>query len=231
MGLVIRVLYNNQSWQAPCKQPGKDALCWLCFEDNVAIKAPLREDEICSGHCWEQYLCTQFRWGCTPKGRIFGGRAHIDQKVFLVYKQRDGNYTLWGKTTVQAFDPKPVEEGGDDEVGFAFVHLNPFEPLPKEKWIHNLSDIQLVGEKWLMGRYRYIDAEHETYLEKSIERPISEHKTGGPAIALPVVATRLDLMIAPNIREKLESIASEEGREIDEIVRQAIAEWIKLRKL
>lgn len=230
MGLIIRVLYNNQNWQAPCKKPGKDNLCWLCFENNVNIKQPNREDDECTGHCWEQHLCTEYRWGCTARGRIFGSRAYPGMKVFFIFKQPDGNYTIWAKTTVSSVDDRLVGGDREDEAGFAFIHFNPFEPLPREKWVANLSDIQLVGRKWLMGRYRYINAERETYLEELSEGLIPAKQTASTIVPQHISNTNLNINIAPNTYEKLQLIANDEGRQIDEIVREAIAEWLRARK-
>lgn len=232
MAIVIRVAYNNQNWEEPCKTPGKDGLCWLCFEDILEIIPPKRTDEVCSGHCWEQHLCIEYRWGCTPKGRIYGNRARPGIKVFFVFKQPDGNYTLWGKTTVHSVDDEIVEEGRDDEVGFAFIHFNPFEPLTRDKWVRNLSDVQLVGAKWLQGRHRYISTQSEAYLEQLIEGIVPEKQEEAVAIAPSDNSdnnVNLSISVTPNIYKKLESIANEEGRQVDEIMREAIAEWMKGR--
>jgi len=229
MAIVIRVAYNNLRWKESCKTPGKDNLCWYCFEDILDIISPKWTDEICSGHCWEQHLCVNYRWGCTPKGRKFGNRAYSGVKVFFAFKQPDGNYTIWGNTTVHSVDKEIVEEGRDYEVGFAFIYFSSFEPLPSDKWVRNLSDVQLVGERWLQGRHRYIDAEQEAYLEKLIEGavPIKQGETAAMALAGNNVNISVSMM--PNIYKKLERIANEEGRQIDEIVREAVAEWIKGR--
>lgn len=229
MAIVIRVAYNNQNWEAPCRTPGIDTLCWYCFEDILDIIPPKWTDEVCSGHCWEQHLCTDCRWGCTPKGRKYGDRAHSGMKVFFVSKQPDRNYTLWGKTTVHSVDDEPVKKGRDDEVGFAFIHFNPVELLPRDKWIRNLSDVQLVGAKWLQGRHRYINAEQDDYLEQLIKGEVPEKRTEAPVTTPLGNSVNLNISVTPNIHKKLESIADEEGRQIDEIVREAVAEWIKKR--
>ena len=230
MGIVIRTLYNNQNWQVPCKNPGKDSGCWRCFEDILDIKPPSLNDEKCTGHCWDQHLCNEYKWGCTPKGRRFGNRAHPGMKVFFVFKQRDGRYTLWGKTTVQRIDDKLVEEGKDYEVGFAFIHFNPFEPLPRDKWKGNLTDVDLVGQKWLMGLHRYIDAEREIKLEQLAEGIVPERGGESLVTAELLTTTTLNVNVAPNVYKKLKDIADKEGRQIDEIIREAIAEWLKGRE-
>jgi len=230
MGMVIRVLYNNQDWKSPCETPGKDIGCWHCFASAfLGIDPPSQDDKECKGHCWEQHLCVEYKWGCTPKGRTFGYQAYRGIKVFFVFKQPDGNYTLWAKTTVRDIDAEPADKGRDYEVGFTFIHFDPFEPLSKEKWVKNLRDVQLVGEKWLMGRYRYIDTEKEDYLEQLIEGGASKERAQMPATTLTSNNISLIINVTPNIHKKLESIANEEGRPIDEIVREAIAEWMKGR--
>ena len=235
MGIVIRVLYNNQGWQAPCKTPGtrntpnRDSLCWLCFRGNVNIRMPSLDNEDCDGHCWEQHICTEYRWGCTPKGKIFGSRVYPGMKVFLIYKQPDGNYTLWGKTTVSSVDKSISGGDREDEAGFSFIHFDAFEPLPGEKWVPNLSDIQLVGEKWLQGRYRYVKDEREAYLEGLTEGASIENQTTIIREPLHVSNTNLNINISPNIYEKLQIVADVEGRQIDEIVRESIAEWLRSR--
>ena len=230
MGIIIRTLYNNQDWQAPCKNPYKDAACRSCFDPNVAIRGPRPADEICSGNCWERNICVKYSWGCTPKGRTFGVRAYIGMKVFFVYKQLDGNYTLWGMSTVRSIDNTPLEEGGDDEKGFAFIHFNPFKALPRDKWVRDLTDRQLVGESWLMGRYRYIDARRESHLEQLIEGREAERPREDTVITSPANTLILEVQITPTINEKLDRIADEEGRQKDEIIREAIAEWLKGRE-
>jgi hypothetical protein len=151
-------------------------------------------------------------------------------KVFFVFKQRDGRYTLWGKTTVQRIDDKLVEEGKDYEVGFAFIHFNPFEPLPRDKWKRNLTDVDLVGQKWLMGLHRYIDTGRESFLERLIEGGKPETPVEALAVAPSSGNSVLNIKIMPHIKKKLEEIAYAEGRQKDDIVREAIAEWLKGRE-
>lgn len=230
MGILIRTMYNNQGWKAPCNTPDKDRHCSLCFTPNVNIKPPSHGYEVCKGNCWERNIRIKYRWGCTPKGRKFGGRAYIGMKAFFVYKQPDGNYTLWGKTTVQSIDDRVLEDGDEFEKGYAFIHFSPFEVLPKDKWVRDRTDKQLVGEKWLMGRFRYIDTGRESYLEQLIQGGEAENLPEGPIITPPLSSTTLNIKIMPNIDEKLEEIAYKEGRQKDEIVREALAEWLKGRE-
>lgn len=225
MGMVIRVVYNNQGWQALCKTPGKDSSCWRCFQPGLAIRKPEPNDEVCSGDCWERRLRTEYRYGCIPKGRTYGSRAQPGIKVFFVFRQGGGKYTLWGKTSLHSVDSEPVKEGQDYEKGFAFAHFEPFEPLPREKWVPDLTDKELVGAPWRMGLHRFISSEQETKLEPRIESLAYE------APSAPKVSSRaITVSVSPTMYTKLENIASDEGRELDEIVREAVAEWLRDRE-
>lgn len=230
MGIVIRTLYNNQDWQALCKQPRPYNECKRCFNPKEAILSPSPSDEVCTGNCWERNICVKYRWGFTRKGNKFGARAHIGMKVFFVHKQTGGKqalYTLWGKTTAQSIDDKVVAEGQDDEKGFAFIHFSPFEPLPRDKWKYNLTAYELVGKEWRQGTFRYIDGRGEACLEQLIEGTIAE----SPPEPSHSGDSTLVVKIMPNIEEKLAKAAYEEGRQKDEIFREAIAEWLKGREL
>lgn len=72
MAMVIRVAYNNKDWGDACKTPGQDRLCFYCFKGILQIRKPEKDDLVCSGHCWEQHLRNDYKWGLYPKGRIFG---------------------------------------------------------------------------------------------------------------------------------------------------------------
>jgi len=229
MAMLIRVLYNNQDWNAPCKTPGNDRLCQKCFDGILGIIPPKKDDVICTGHCWEQHLRINYRWGCTPKGRVYGPRAKPGTTVFFVFKQPDGNYTIWGKTTITSIDAIPSQIGRSDEQGFAFVHFEKFDPLPREEWVADISDVNLVGAKWLQGRHRFIDDNQEQHLVQLIEGNIEEKKPATVVVDEHHVSVDLHINVVPNIYKKLESLAKEEGRQMNDCIREAIAEWIRNR--
>ena len=238
MSMVIRTLYNNKSWEDRCTAPYKDVECASCFKINpftnermFMIKQPNRTDEECSGDCWERSICTEYRWGCTPKGKTFGKRAYPGMKVFFVYGQPDGNYTLWGKTTIQSIDDRVLEQGEDFGEGYAYIHLTPFQPLPKEQWVRNLTDHRLVGEKWLMGRYRYLNASQESFLEDLIGGAKVERQVESPPVTPYPHTLSLKVSLTSHMDNKLTKIAHDEGRQKEEIIREAIAEWIRQRGL
>jgi len=232
MAIIIRTAYNNKGWKGACDHPGKDPSCWICLTGFLGIDPPKKDDVICSGDCWERRICTEYKWGCTPKGRTYGIDAYPGVAVYLIFKQLDGNYTIWGKTKVKSTDTEVMATGKNYEKGFAFVHFEPFEPLPRDKWVTGLSDVQLVGARWLQGRHRYIDSDREKHLDQLIEGQTV------PQAMVPMEArtsmsragqTTLETPIASNIIKQLEGIASAEGRTIDELVRQAIAEFVRNR--
>ncbi len=237
MAIVIRTLYNNQQWQAPCNDPMKDENCLRCIDPNVKITPPtVSNDGVCAGSCWEQHICTKYRWGCTPKGRTWGKRAYVGMKVFFVFREyRSGLYTLWGHSTVQQIDKEPVVDEYHASGNYIFMHFNQFEALPRDKWVSGLEDRDIVGEKWLQGRHRYIDSAREEYLEQLIAGAKREDVASvNPIVTAiptqPSTHTSLNISVMHNIDDKLEEIASEEGRQKDEIVREAIAEWLRSRK-
>ena len=172
MAIVIRTAYNNKDWRGPCDTPGKDPLCFYCFKGLLAINKPKSDDIACSGGCWEQHICVDHKWGAPPRGRKFGPNAYPGATVFLVFKQPDDNYTIWGKTVISSVDKEVMRSARDYENGFSFIHFDAFDPLPRDKWVTDISDEQLVEARWMMGRHRYINVNQEKYLNRLLEGDI-----------------------------------------------------------
>jgi len=232
MAIVIRTAYNNNNWKGACNYPGKDPLCWLCPTGFIQVHGPKENDIVCSGDCWERRICTEYRWGCTPKGRKYSLDAYPGITVYLVFKQLDGHYAIWGKTKVKSTDDEMMTTGKDFEDGYAFIHFEPFEPLPRDKWVTGLSDVQLVGARWLQGRHRYIDSSQEKYLDQLIDGRTTAQAAvpiGTKVSTSKAGQITLETAVANSIFKKLEGIASAEGRTIDELVREAIAEFVRNR--
>jgi len=237
MGIVIRTVFNNQGWKGPCRNPDKDSRCYLCFPHegerlHLDIYFPpdgkLDDHGFCRGECWERYLCynpspTGSRWGCYPPGRKFGKQAQPGTKVYFAYIQRNGRYTLWGTTTIREVN---VQYRGEER-GYYYLVFEPFEPLPEEKWVKDLSAEELTGKGFRRGTYRFIDGERESYLDRLIERKEKAEEQ----LAVSSRETTLSLKIRRDIREKLTTMAEREGRTVEEIVREAIAEWLRGRGL
>jgi hypothetical protein len=220
--LVLRTAYNNQDWKAPCNNPWKDSSCHFCFREIFDIEAPKKADDICSGHCLEQHLCVDLKWGCTPKGRIYGDNARTGVPVIFVFKEPDGRYTIWGRSNINSKDSVLNSENG-----FAFIHFNPFKPLPRDKWVTGLSDVDLVGAKWLQGRHRYIGIELATKLDHLIEG--KELTPTAMNYTLHAEDSNISAQLAQNVLVRLNKAAREEGRTKEEIIREAIAEWLRIR--
>ena len=234
MAIVFRVAYNNNNWDSPCKEPGKDKCCFMCFENILQIIPPNRNDLVCSGKCWEQRLRKEYKWGIHPKGRFYGSEAYPGVKAIFTFKQPNNLYTLWGQSVVSSVDKKVTVTNDQFYDGYSFIHFEPFEPLPREKWVTDLADIKLVGAKWLMGRHRYIDEYREEFLTQLI-------KGESPEVILDTVSpntvklideqkTEIPVSIKTNIRKQLEEIAIRDGRDVDELIREAIANWIRGRE-
>ena len=226
--IVIRCMYNNQGWNAPCIKPGTDSKCERCFNPKVQIRPPQWDDETCSGNCWERYVCKDYKWGCYPKGNSFT-RAYVGMRVFFVYRNSDGFYTIWGTSKVASIDKLPMQTGRDFEDGYKFIRFEPFEQLPRDKWVSSIKDKQMVGQSWRQGRLRYIDSERELHLEKLIEGEKPEPIETSTDTVPPSANTTLSIDIMPHINEKLDKIAQQEGRHKEDIIREAIAEWIRNR--
>ena len=230
MAILFRVAYNNKDWKAACDNPGQDHLCYYCYTGFLQVQPPKEDDVVCSGNCWERYLCTEFKWGCTPKGRVYGSDAYKGVKAYFVFKQRDGNYTLWGRTQVSSVDNEPMQSANDFENGYAFIHFEKFEPLPRDKWVKDIPDTKLVGARWLQGRHRYINTDREKVLDQMIEGLLDEE------IEMPAKLKfnddgSIDVTVTLMLRvyKQVEKIAAEEGRRIDDVFREAIAEWVRNR--
>jgi hypothetical protein len=241
MAIIIRVLYENEQWKKKCKFPFTDPLCWKCQEarrdldqgkpTKLDITPPKVGDKECSGCCWERDLCNSFDWGSDQHFR----RVLPGMKVFLVFEQKNEKsnrieYRLWGWTTVKSVNVPPTRrlERDDEEKYKYWIQLEPFEPLPRDRWSRPLCDKDLIGSKWGQGFYRYIDErERETFLEKlALGVPI-EDADSKLTIAKPIGKPVKYALLAPNIQQKVEEIAMNQGRAREEIIRQAVAEWLK----
>lgn len=233
MGIIIRTAFNNQGWAGPCKNPSNDPRCYQCIEGRVYVNGgkPITVDDngFCKGEiqdgepwCWEQTLCTKYFWG-NAIGK-WGPRAYPGEKVYLVFRELSGLYTLWGRTKVDWIDnnTKPCPN----------LYLEPFKPLSDDKRVRGLSAIYLTGRKWGQGTFRYIGGEREAILDSHIEGkpPIPNSQEGLKNSSSVAHYMTVPLRLKVNITERLKRIAESEGREIEDIVREAIAEWIKGRE-
>jgi hypothetical protein len=169
--LVIRTLYENCSWQAPCKNPWTDHLNYFCRNNklDLNIQPPSPCSNPCDGKCWEQSLCNNLYWGCTPQGNFWSRRASEGMRVFFVFRQDSSprKYTLWGKTFLKHKDASLNTSGIWGRHGYHLIHFEPF--CPSQSWVANLSSNAVVGKPWGKGNYRYIDAQLSSKLENMIK--------------------------------------------------------------
>jgi len=235
MGIVIRTVFNSQGWAGRCKDPYKDPRCYRCIEGEVNVngKKPLRVDGngFCEGDihdgelwCWEQTLCTERSFWGNPQRKKWGRRAYPEESVYLVYVEPNGSYTLWGKTEVDWID--------NSATPFPKLHLKPFKPLPDDKRVKGLGAATLAGKKWGQGSFRYIDGEREGLLDAIIEgkprRSDSEEGSRNHTGVANDVSVNVRLKV--NVNARLERISNGEGRGKEDIIREAIAEWLKGRE-
>lgn len=231
MGVVLRVAYNNSSWRGPCKNPLDDPMRFeQCIKQKIRVgtrreqDAPLdrigqRENGECTATCWEQKLCTDHLWH-TALGTW--RQAQEGDKAYFVFREagRGGLYTLWGRSRV-------AQVKGPD-----IYFEESFEPLPQSKWRQHLTARQLVGNEWKQGFYRYVDALQEDKLDSLVEGGEPEAAQSGK-LSVPSadsLASPVSVELKPHVREKLERIALEEGRDVEEVVREAVGEWLRSRK-
>jgi hypothetical protein len=227
MAIVIRVAYNNKNWGDKCTWPGEDSLCWKCFSGVLNITQPKKDDEICSGLCWERDICLNYEWGNTNKGKSFGTDAYEGETAFFVYQQLNGGYTLWGVTKITKVNTAPIRKLEGHESGYNYwLRFESFQPLPKDKWIPNITDLELVGASWRQGGYRYIDEGREKALLAKIAGLPTPVLLPSPKKSS-VEQIELSILIAQSQYKKLETISGEEGRQVDELIRQAVSEWLK----
>jgi hypothetical protein len=233
-GLVIRTVFNNQGWAGRCINPLKDIKCFKCLNGGLYINKgnPIEEDEngYCKGEpedyplfaddpywCWEQLLCKKYFWG-NVKGKwrsVFKGMP-----VYFVYPELDLSLTLWGHSVIDGIDNEPEK--------YAPIYFKPFKPLPQERWIKGLTGKEITGEEWRQLHFRYLDESHERYLAslaagkgKLEHKKNDVHSSGSYEV--------LNVELKPDIKEKLEKIAHIEGREVKELIREAVAKLIRER--
>lgn len=233
-GMAIRTAYNNQGWANRCKNPEKDTKCFKCLQGGLFINdgKPILEDKMgyCKGDytdypladitqswCWEQTLCTKFVWG-NVRGKW--REAYKGMHVYFLYVEQDFSLTLWGHSVIDKIDNKPDK--------YPPIFFKPFAPLPQNKWIEGLSGKDITGKKWGQGHFRYLNESQDQYLFSLISG-VKPEDIKKPSHAIEPYE-KLEIELKENIKQKLEKISNEEGREVKELVREAIAKLINERK-
>lgn len=228
-GIVIRTAFNNQGWAGPCKSPFKDLRCYQCIKSIVFVNwgKPIEEDQrgFCKGEsennepwCWEQILCAKYFWrNVLGKWRY----AQVGMPVYFVYTEPDHSLTLWGKSVIDRIE--------NDLKPYPTLYFKPFEPLPQDRWVKRLSGEDLTGRPFLQGRYRYLDDKHEAYLASLVEGKVQPKEQARNFIS-PEDYETLNVRLKRSIIEKLGRIADKEGREVEEIIREAVAKLIRNRE-
>lgn len=230
--IVIKTVFNNQDWKGPCKRPLKDYRCYMCVKGvlpGINGGNPIEENNkgFCHGGfgsfaitedswCWEQTLCEKFYWrNVKGKWRF----VNEGMPVYFVYPEHDKSLTLWGHTVIDTID-------NDHEL--PTLHFKAFNPLPQEKWIQGLTGKELTGAHFKQGHYRYLDDKHHNYLSSLIRTGKKAQKTSN-ALAVEEDADSFNVQLREDIMKKLEKIAKLEGREIKDIIREAVAKLIRER--
>lgn len=232
-GLVIRTVFNNQRWAGRCLNPRSDIKCFKCSEGGLYINKgkPIQEDKkgFCKGEpedyplfedepgwCWEQVLCKKYFWG-NVKGKW--RYAFKEMPVYFVYPEFDRSLTLWGHSVIDRIDNELQE--------YPPIYFKPFEPLPQDRWVKGLTGEEITGKKWKQLHFRYLDESHEKYLSALVQ---GKRNPPPPKDVHSVEAyDTLTVELRRDIKEKLEKIAHTEGREVRELIREAVAKLIRER--
>jgi hypothetical protein len=139
--------------------------------------------------------------------------------VYFFYKP-DSTYTLWGHSTIERIDNMPDR--------YPPIYFKPFNPLPENKRVRGLTDISIVGKSWRQLHFRYLDVEHERYLASLIKGG-SAGVSISPPSQMREHYENFDIQLRQDIKEKIQRIAIEEGRDIGDLIREAIAKLIRER--
>jgi hypothetical protein len=236
--IILRVLYNNGQYRAKCTFP--DPLCWKCIEARrdldrgrplkLNIVPPKLDDKDCSGVCWERDLLKALDWGNDQRfPRVIPG-----MKAYLVFERKNDKnrigYSLWGSTTVKGVDESTTRKISQDSKDRYrhWIHFEPFDPLPRDIWSTVLADRDLVGSSWRQGFYRYVyDEGREAFLRKLASGTPYEEASRELSPIASADKMAGGGLLAPHIEQKVQEIADNHGRTREEIIRQAVAEWLK----
>jgi hypothetical protein len=167
--------------------------------------------------CWEQVLCKKYFWG-NVKGKWRSVTEGMP--VYFVYPEFDGSLTLWGHSEVVKID--------NSAPAYPPISFKPFEPLPQDKWIKGLTGDEITGKSWRQLHYRYLDESHEQYLA-SLLKGKSTHEHREKFILPSQSHDTLSIELRPDIKQKLDKIAHSEGREVKDLIREAVAKLIRER--
>jgi hypothetical protein len=233
-GLVIRTVFNNQGWAGRCVNPTSDPQCFKCAKGllpGINQGNPIHEDEdgLCQGNpdgaycpgdswCWEQNLCKKFYWRRAKEGQW--SSVSIGMPVYFVYPEFDKSLTLWGQTLIDKIE--------NENPCLSTLYFKPFKPLPRDEWVRGLNGKYITGQDWKQGQYRYLDKVQDKILRSLINKEIDVDTTH-KHLPSPRGYDSVNVQLKKEIRDKLERIAEAEGRDIEEIIREATAKLIRER--
>ncbi len=238
-GLVIRTAFNNQGWAGRCEHPLNDQRCFKCLEGGLYINRgdPITEEDgngYCKGEpeeyplsyladvdeeywCWEQILCKKYCWG-NVKGKW--RKVFREMPVYFVYPEINKTLTLWGHSVIDKTD--------NTHKVYPPIFFKPFKPMPENKWIKGLTGEEITGKKWGQLNFRYLDKSHEQYLSSLVEgKERLQYRSSDSNVLESYEGLSVELK--RDIKEKLVKIANNEGREIKDVIREAVAKLIRER--
>jgi 5-methylcytosine-specific restriction endonuclease McrA len=154
MGMIIRVAFNNRSWNGKCINADKrDRRLYKCWGKVVETGYKIDNKGKCKAECIESSLCKSFKW-YNFLGDFDSSRAK--GKVYFVYPDIGNSLVLWGKSKINTVK-------GDT------ITFEQFKPMAETKWLRNLIAKDILGEHWKSNPFRYIEKDIEQLLDKLIE--------------------------------------------------------------
>ena len=153
--MILKVAYNNQNWAGTCKNANNYATFFKCIDKTYNVNYRLNNKGNCLATCWESTLCKKYFWRST----IGNFSVRAEGKVFFVYPTFENDLTLWGRSEV-------------DRVEYNTVYFKEFKAMPREKWVRNLSAIDIFGTPWMQPPFRYLIEKQEEYLEDLIRKHV-----------------------------------------------------------
>jgi hypothetical protein len=154
MAVIVRTVFNNQSWNGQCQNADRDRRLFQCRAAVIDIDYKLKKSGQCAAPCWEQNLCSTYVWYSTTGD--FGERA--TGNVYFVYRDIDQSLVLWGKSEIKKAEGKSLT-------------FKKFKPLSEGEQVRGLTYKYLedIGvPKWGSGTFRYISDEVANTLDALI---------------------------------------------------------------
>jgi len=163
MGMIIRVVFNNQNWMGKCKNANADRRLFKCQKLTINIghgRFETDNDGNCKSTCTEEALCTKYLWE-SYQGNF--NKTKATGNVFFVFSDTNNSLVLFAKSRVEKVEGNKI-------------YFEEFKPMPQKEWVKGIHAKEIFGVNWGRGTYRYLNDKQEEYLEKMI-REVKDNVT------------------------------------------------------